>query len=489
MFNFFTYLPFLISLPLFGIIILLFIPNKQQDLQKTIGLVTSLLTFIYSLFFFIYFDISTPKFQFVVPFFSVPYSNIHTYVGLDGISLFFILLTTFLVPVCLLASWDSIKIYIKEYSIAFLFLEAILICVFSILDILFFYIFFEAVLIPMFLIVGVWGSRERKIRAAYQFFIYTLVGSVLMLLGILFIYFVTGTTDILTLTSLNWPWKTQIILWLLFFASLAVKVPMVPSHIWLPEAHSEAPTAGSVILAGVLLKMGGYGFLRFSIPMFPEASVYFTPLVYTLSIIAIIYTSLTTLRQVDMKRIIAYSSVAHMGFVTIGMFTLNVQGVEGSILLMLSHGVVSSALFLCIGVIYDRHKTRIIKYYSGLTVKMPLFSLVFLFFILANMGFPGTSSFVSEFLVLIGAFKSNVFVTVLATTGVIWGAGYSIWLYNRVAFGNIRTSHIQNFHDIDRREVMVFLPCIFLVLLMGIYPEIFLNVIHISIVHLIENIK
>jgi len=479
----------LINLPLFGIIVLLFIPNKQQDLQKTIGLVTSLLTFIYSLFFFIYFDISTPKFQFVVPFFSVPYSNIHTYVGLDGISLFFILLTTFLIPVCLLASWDSIKIYIKEYSIAFLFLEAILICVFSILDILFFYIFFEAVLIPMFLIVGVWGSRERKIRAAYQFFIYTLVGSVLMLLGILFIYFVTGTTDILTLTSLNWPWKTQIILWLLFFASLAVKVPMVPSHIWLPEAHSEAPTAGSVILAGVLLKMGGYGFLRFSIPMFPEASIYFTPLVYTLSIIAIIYTSLTTLRQVDMKRIIAYSSVAHMGFVTIGMFTLNVQGIEGSILLMLSHGVVSSALFLCVGVIYDRHKTRIIKYYSGLTVKMPLFSLIFLFFILANMGFPGTSSFVSEFLVLIGAFKSNVFVTVLATTGVIWGAGYSIWLYNRVAFGNIRTSHIQNFHDIDRRELMVFVPCILLVLLMGIYPEIFLNIIHISIVHLIENIK
>jgi len=479
----------LISLPLFGIIILLFIPNKEQNLQKIISLVTSLLTFIYSLFFFIYFDISTPKFQFVVPFFSVPYSNIHTYVGLDGISLFFILLTTFLVPLCLLASWDNIKIYIKEYSIAFLFLEAILICVFSILDILFFYIFFEAVLIPMFLIVGVWGSRERKIRAAYQFFIYTLVGSVLMLLGILFIYFVTGTTDILTLTSLNWPWKTQIILWLLFFASLAVKVPMVPAHIWLPEAHSEAPTAGSVILAGVLLKMGGYGFLRFSIPMFPEASIYFTPLVFTLSVIAIIYTSLTTLRQVDMKRIIAYSSVAHMGFVTIGMFTLNVQGIEGSILLMLSHGVVSSALFLCVGVIYDRHKTRIIKYYSGLTVKMPLFSLLFLFFILANMGFPGTSSFVSEFLVLLGAFKSNVFVTVLATTGVIWGAGYSIWLYNRVAFGNIRISHIHNFHDIDRREFMIFLPCIFLVLLMGIYPEIFLNVIHISIVHLIENIK
>jgi proton-translocating NADH-quinone oxidoreductase chain M len=310
-----------------------------------------------------------------------------------------------------------------------------------------------------------------------------------MLLAIMYIYYTTGTTDILVLQTVSFDYNTQLILWLAFFASLAVKVPMVPAHIWLPEAHSEAPTAGSVILAGVLLKMGGYGFLRFSIPMFPDASIYFTPLVYTLSVIAVIYTSLTTLRQVDMKRIIAYSSVAHMGFVTIGMFTLNIQGIEGSMLLMLSHGVVSSALFLCIGVIYDRHKTRIIKYYSGLTVKMPLFSIVFLFFILANMGFPGTSSFVSEFLVLVGAFKSNVFVTTLITTGVIWGAGYSIWLYNRVAFGNIRTSHISEFRDLDRREAMVFLPCIILVLLMGVYPEIFLNAMHVSITHLIEQVQ
>jgi proton-translocating NADH-quinone oxidoreductase chain M len=352
----------------------------------------------------------------------------------------------------------------------------------------FFYIFFEAVLIPMFLIIGIWGSRERKIRAAYQFFVYTLVGSVLMLLAIMYIYYQVGTTDVQVLTSVSFDYNTQIILWLAFFASLAVKIPMVPAHIWLPEAHSEAPTAGSVILAGVLLKMGGYGFLRFSIPMFPDASIYFTPLVYTLSVIAVIYTSLTTLRQVDMKRIIAYSSVAHMGFVTIGMFTLNIQGIEGSMLLMLSHGVVSSALFLCVGVVYDRHKTRIIKYYSGLTVKMPLFSITFLFFILANMGFPGTSSFVSEFLVLVGAFKSNVFVTALAATGVIWGAGYSIWLYNRVAFGNIRTSHISEFHDLDRREFMVFVPCILLVFLMGIYPEIFLNAMHVSITHLIEQV-
>jgi proton-translocating NADH-quinone oxidoreductase chain M len=489
MFEYSSILLLLVALPLLGILILFFIPDNNPDLQKTVGLSTSLLTFVISMLLWVKFDMSTPKYQFVEKFFSVPYSNMHVYMGIDGISLFFVLLTTFLIPICLLASWDSIKIHIREYSIAFLFLESVLICVFTVLDVLFFYIFFEAVLIPMFLIVGVWGSRERKIRAAYQFFVYTLIGSVLMLLAILYIYHQTGTTDVQVLTTISFDFNTQIILWLAFFASLAVKVPMVPSHIWLPEAHSEAPTAGSVILAGVLLKMGGYGFLRFSIPMFPDASIYFTPLVYTLSVIAVIYTSFTTLRQVDMKRIIAYSSVAHMGFVTIGMFTLNVQGIEGSMLLMLSHGIVSSALFLCVGVVYDRHKTRIIKYYSGLTVKMPLFSITFLFFILANMGFPGTSSFVSEFLVLMGAFKSNVFITTLAATGVIWGAGYSIWLYNRVAFGNIRTSHIDNFHDLERRECMVFVPCILLVLLMGIYPEIFLNAMHVSIVHLIEQIQ
>jgi proton-translocating NADH-quinone oxidoreductase chain M len=479
----------LIGLPLFGMILLFFIPDTNTDLQKTVGLTTSLLTFLLSLQLWLQFDMSTPKYQFVEKFFSVPYSNMHIYLGIDGISLFFVLLTTLLIPICLLASWDAIKIYIREYSIAFLFLEAVLICVFTVLDVLFFYIFFEAVLIPMFLIIGIWGSRERKIRAAYQFFVYTLVGSVLMLLAIMYIYYTTGTTDVQVLQTITFDYNTQLVLWLAFFASLAVKVPMVPSHIWLPEAHSEAPTAGSVILAGVLLKMGGYGFLRFSIPMFPDASIYFTPLVYTLSVIAVIYTSLTTLRQVDMKRIIAYSSVAHMGFVTIGMFALNIHGIEGSMLLMLSHGVVSSALFLCVGVVYDRHKTRIIKYYSGLTVKMPLFSIVFLFFILANMGFPGTSSFVSEFLVLVGAFKSNVFVTTLATTGVIWGAGYSIWLYNRVAFGNIRTSHITAFQDLDRREAMVFVPCIILVLLMGVYPEIFLNAMHVSIAHLVEQVQ
>jgi proton-translocating NADH-quinone oxidoreductase chain M len=341
----------------------------------------------------------------------------------------------------------------------------------------------------MFLVIGIWGSRERKIRASLQFFIYTLVGSVLMLLAILTIYAQTGTTDIQVLQTISFTQELQIVFWLAFFASFAVKVPMVPVHLWLPEAHSEAPTAGSVILAGILLKMGGYGFLRFSIPLFPDASIYFTPLVYTLSAIAVIYTSLTTLRQVDMKRLIAYSSVAHMGFVTIGMFTMNIQGIEGSIFLMLSHGIVSSALFLCVGVIYDRHKTRIINYYSGLTVAMPIYSIIFLFFILANMGLPGTSSFVSEFMVLAATFKSNIFITVLAATGGVWGAAYSLWLYNRTAFGNIRLTYITNFQDVDRREFFVFLPCIILVLLMGIYPEVFLNVMHVSVQNLVEQVQ
>jgi proton-translocating NADH-quinone oxidoreductase chain M len=479
----------LIILPLIGIIVIIFIPENKIKLIKIISLIFSLITFLISLVFWVKFDIDVSDYQFVEHFLSIPYFNIRVFIGVDGISLFFVLLSTFLIPICLLASWDSIKIYIKEYNIAFLFIGSLLICVFTVLDVLFFYIFFEAILIPMFLIIGVWGSRERKIRASYQFFIYTLVGSVLMLLAILTMYAQVGTTDIQVLTNISFSEDLQLFFWLAFFTSLSVKIPMVPVHLWLPEAHSEAPTAGSVILAGILLKMGGYGFLRFSIPMFPQASLYFTPLVYTLSVIAIIYTSLTTLRQVDMKRLIAYSSVAHMGFVTIGLFTMNLQGIEGSIFLMLSHGIVSSALFLCVGVIYDRHKTRIINYYSGLTVVMPLYSLIFLFFTLANMGLPGTSSFVSEFMILAGVFKSNILVGVLAATGGVFSAAYSLWLYNRTAFGNIRLAYINNFQDIDRREFFIFLPCIIIVLLMGIYPEIILNILHLSIQSLIESTK
>jgi|TARA_B110001469_G_scaffold73989_1_gene70223 proton-translocating NADH-quinone oxidoreductase chain M len=489
MFQFPSILLSLITLPLLAILVILVIPETRSELVKGVSLWTSIIVFLISLFLWLSFDLSTPKYQFVEPFFSVPYSNINVFIGVDGISLFFVILTTFLIPLCLLASWDSIKFSIKEYNIAFLLMGSLLICVFTVLDVLFFYIFFEAILIPMFLVIGIWGSRERKIRASLQFFVYTLVGSVLMLLAILTIYAQTGTTDIQVLQTLSFSQELQIVFWLAFFASFAVKVPMLPVHLWLPEAHSEAPTAGSVILAGILLKMGGYGFLRFSIPIFPDASIYFTPLVYTLSAIAVIYTSLTTLRQVDMKRLIAYSSVAHMGFVTIGMFTMNIQGIEGSIFLMLSHGIVSSALFLCVGVVYDRHKTRIINYYSGLTVAMPVYSLIFLFFILANMGLPGTSSFVSEFMVLAGAFKSNIFITVLIATGGVWGAAYSLWLYNRTAFGNIRLTYITNFQDIDRREFFVFLPCVILVLVMGIYPEVFLNVMHASVQNLVEQVQ
>ena len=411
------------------------------------------------------------------------------YIGLDGISLLFVVLTTFLVPVCILVGWSSIKNYKKEYIIAFLILESFMICVFCMLDLLLFYVFFESVLIPMFIIIGVWGSRQRKIQAAYQFFLYTLLGSVFMLLAILFIWFQTGTTDLQILLTTEFSELRQILLWLAFFASFAVKVPMVPVHIWLPEAHVEAPTAGSVILAGILLKLGTYGFLRFSIPMFPEATLYFTPFIYTLSVIAILYTSLTTIRQVDLKKIIAYSSVAHMNFVTIGMFSLNLQGIEGSILLMLSHGLVSSALFLCVGALYDRHKTRLVKYYSGLASTMPIFAVLFLFFTLANMSLPGTSSFVGEFLILVGVFERNTLIATLAALGMILGAAYSLWIYNRVVFGVWKPHYINKLADLNRREVFTFIPFVFGVLWMGIYPEPFLECMHASVLNLLQHGK
>jgi proton-translocating NADH-quinone oxidoreductase chain M len=476
----------LILIPLFGAILLLFVPNNIR-LIRQIGLICAFLAFIHSLLFWVRFDNSTAQFQFVEQMNWLPSSNIQFYIGIDGISLFFILLTTFLIPICILAGWSSIQNYRREYMIAFLVLETLMICVFCMLDLLLFYVFFESVLIPMFLIIGVWGSRERKIRAAYQFFLYTLFGSVFMLLGILFLFFQTGTTDVQILYTAELSERRQILLWLAFFASFAVKVPMVPVHIWLPEAHVEAPTAGSVILAGILLKLGTYGFLRFSIPMFPEATLYFTPLIFTLSVIAILYTSCTTLRQVDLKKIIAYSSVAHMNFVTIGLFSLNIQGIEGSLMLMLSHGFVSSALFLCVGVLYDRHHTRLVRYYGGLASTMPVFCTIFLFFTLANMSFPGTSSFVGEFLVLVGAFQSNTFVATLAATGMVLAAAYSLWLYNRVAFGNLKPHFIATYSDCNRRELYIFAPFVIAVLWMGVYPQIFLDTMHDSVQHCIEH--
>ena len=479
----------LICLPLVVAFILLFIPSRYTSIIKTSALYTSLVVFILSLYLWAAFDNSTAKFQFVESYEWIGSTNINFYLGIDGISLFFVILTTLLIPICILASWEAIKTNIKEYMIAFLLLESFVIAVFCLLDLILFYVFFEAVLIPMFIIIGVYGSRERKIRAAYMFFLYTLLGSVLMLLAILWIYFHAGTTDYQILLTTEFDEEVQKFLWLAFFASFASKVPMVPVHIWLPEAHVEAPTAGSVILAGILLKLGTYGFLRFSMPLFPYATNYFTPLVYTFACIAIVYTSLTAIRQTDLKRIIAYSSVAHMNLVMVGLFTLNAQGIEGAILQQLSHGLVSGALFLCIGVIYDRHHTRLIKYYGGLAHTMPLYVIIFLFFTMANIALPGTSSFVGEFLILAGSFQSNTTVCFLAATGMVLGGCYSLWLFNRAAYGNIKVQYIHKFGDINRREFATFLPLVILTLVMGIYPEIWLDPMHVSVQNLLCQIQ
>nr|UVF63023.1 NADH dehydrogenase subunit 4 [Synarthrophyton patena] len=473
--------------PLIGLIFILFIPKYNIILCRKIALYSTCITFIFSLLLWIQFDQTSPFFQFCITFNWFLSFNFYYTIGVDGISLFFILLTTFLILLCILVSWESILFYVKEYLMTFLLLEFLLIQVFSVLDLFLFYLYFESVLIPMFLIIGIWGSRERKTRAAYQFFLYTLVGSLFLLLALIFIYFTVGTTDLQILWNFNFTETQQLLFWLAFFTSFAVKIPMVPFHIWLPEAHAEAPTTGSVILAGVLLKMGGYGFLRFSIPMFPLATIYFTPLIYTLSLIATVYASLTTLRQVDLKKIIAYSSVAHMGFVTIGLFTLNTQGVEGSIILMLSHGLISSALFLCVGILYDRYKTRIIKYYSGLVQVMPLFVSFLFFFSFSNIGFPGTSSFIGELLVLLGAFQSNVFLTFILSFSIILSAGYSIWLLNRVSFGLLKLGYFQIFQDLSRREFFILFPLLLLVLWIGILPNYFLNEMHFSVNYLLEH--
>ncbi|CAN0932140.1 NADH-ubiquinone oxidoreductase chain 4 [Linum grandiflorum] len=448
----------LILCPVLGSITPLFIPNSRIRPIRLIGLCASLITFLYSPVPRIQFDPSTAKSQFVESLRWLPYENINFYLGIDGISLFFVILTTFLIPICISVGWSGMRSYGKEYITASLIREFLMIAVFRMLDLLLFYVLPESVLIPMFIIIGVWGSRQRKIKAAYQFFLYTLLGSVFMLLAILLILLQTGTTDLQISLTTEFSERRQIFLWIASFASFAVKVPMVPVHIWLPEAHVEAPTAGSVILAGIPLKLGTYGFLRFSIPMFPEATLSFTPFIYTSSAIAIIYTSLTTSRQIDLKKIIAYSSVAHMNLVTIGMFSRNIQGIGGSILPMLSHGLVSSALFLCVGVLYDRHKTRLVRYYGGLVSTMPNLSTIFFSSTLANMSSPGTSSFIGEFPILVGAFQRNSLIATLAALGMILGAAYSLWLYNRVVSGNLKPDFLHKFSDSNGREVSIFLP-------------------------------
>lgn len=473
-------------IPLIGLFFLLITSKKEVQVCRLISLSTCCLTFISSLFIWIFFDQHSPYFQFYKTLNWSNELNLCYTIGVDGISIFFILLTTFLIILCILVSWESIKSYIKEYLICFLFLEFLLIQVFSVIDVFLFYIYFESVLMPMFLIIGIWGSRERKIRAAFQFFLYTLIGSLLMLISLILIYFETGTTDLQILWGTSFSEIKQILFWLAFFASFSVKIPMVPFHIWLPEAHAEAPTAGSVILAGVLLKMGGYGFLRFSIPLFPVATLYFTPLIYVLSLVAALYASFTTLRQIDLKKIIAYSSIAHMSFVTIGIFTLNIQGIEGSIILMLSHGLISSALFLCVGILYDRYKTRIIKYYGGLVQVMPIFVSFLVFFSFCNIGFPGTSSFIGELLVLLGAFQSNIFLTFTTSLSIILSACYSIWLLNRISFGLLTIKYIKTFQDISRREFSMLGSLILIILWIGLMPNYFLNEIHFSVINLIE---
>ena len=477
------------SFPLIGAIGILMIRGTDEEVARNArwtALWVSLITFVISLFLWIDFDASQAGFQFVERNDWIPELNITYHMGIDGISMFFVLLSTFLTPICVLASWEAIKTNVKEYMISFLILETMMVGMFCALDFVLFYIFFEGVLIPMFLIIGVWGG-SRRVYAAFKFFLYTLLGSVLMLLAILTMYFQAGTTNIPTLMEHVFSADLQIWLWLACFASFAVKVPMWPVHTWLPDAHVEAPTAGSVILAGVLLKMGAYGFLRFSIPILPLASEYFTPLIFTLSIIAVIYTSLVALAQEDMKKLIAYSSVAHMGIVTVGVFAMNQQAVQGAIVLMLSHGVVSAALFLCVGVVYDRIHSREISSYGGLVNRMPKYALVFMLFMLASIGLPGTSGFVGELLVLVGLFQVNTLVTVLAATGMFLGAAYMLYLYRRVIFGKLTKEELFTILDLDRREIAIFTPLIVVVLWMGVFPNSFLDPIDASVARLIEN--
>jgi NADH-quinone oxidoreductase subunit M len=478
-------------LPLVGALAILLLRGGEEEtarIARWIALWISLATFAVSVEVWAAFDPGRADFQLIEKADWLPDFNIGYRMGIDGISLFFVLLSTFLTPICVVSSWLAVTRRVREYMIAFLVLETLMVGMFCALDLIVFYMFFEGVLIPMFLIIGVWGG-PRRVYAAFKFFLFTLLGSVLMLLAILAIYFATGTTDITEALAYNFPPNLQIWLWLAFFASFAVKVPMWPVHTWLPDAHVEAPTAGSVILAGVLLKMGGYGFIRFSLPMFPDASATFAPMVYTLSVVAIIYTSLVALAQQDMKKLIAYSSVAHMGFVTIGIFTVTPEGLQGAMIQMLSHGVVSAALFLCVGVVYDRLHTREIARYGGLVNNMPRYALAFMIFMLASVGLPGTSGFVGEFLSLIGAYQVNTWVAFLATTGLILGAAYMLYLYRRVVFGTITKDDVRAMLDLSPREVLIFAPMIAVVLWMGIYPSSFLRPMQPSLANLIERVQ
>ncbi len=476
-------------LPLVGVLFLLFIRDDSDNARRNvraITLLTTIVTFVVSLFVWIGFDNSQAGFQMVEKHDWLD-SGISYHMGVDGISMLFVILTTFLMPICILASWESIQKNVKAYMISFLLLEVLMVGVFCALDIVLFYVFFEGSLIPMFIIIGVWGGK-RRVYASFKFFLYTLLGSVLMLLAIMAMFFQSGTTDIPTLLTHAFPATMQTWLWLAFLASFAVKIPMWPVHTWLPDAHVEAPTAGSVILAGIMLKLGGYGLIRFSLPMFPLASEMFAPLVFTLSVVAILYTSLVALMQEDMEKLIAYSSVAHMGFVTMGIFAANEQGVQGAIFQMLSHGLVSSALFLCVGVIYDRLHTREIDAYGGLVNNMPKYAVAFLIFTMANVGLPGTSGFVGEFLTMLGAFRVNTWVAVLAAIGVILSASYALWLYRRIIYGALTKDSLKAMLDLSAREKAILYPLVILIVFFGVYPAPILDATAQSVQNLVTNV-
>ncbi|MDF1777435.1 MAG: NADH-quinone oxidoreductase subunit M [Rhizobiaceae bacterium] len=474
--------------PLVGVLFILLIRDDSEIGRRNIrnvALLTTVFNFLFSLYVWFEFDNGTSDFQFVEKTQWLG-EGINYHMGVDGISILFVVLTAFLMPICVLASWESVTKRVKEYMIAFLILETLVIGVFCALDIVLFYVFFEGGLIPMFIIIGVWGG-PRRIYASFKFFLYTLTGSVLMLLAIMAMYWNAGTTSIPELLMHDFPASMQLWLWLAFFASFAVKLPLWPFHTWLPDAHVEAPTAGSVILAGILLKLGGYGFIRFSMPMFPLASMDLAPLIYSLSVVAIIYGSLVALMQDDIKKLIAYSSVAHMGYVMMGIFSANPQGVQGAVFQMLSHGLVSAALFLCVGVIYDRMHTREISAYGGLVSKMPKYAVVFLVFSLANAGLPGTSGFVGEFLVLIGVYQVNSWIAIFATTGVILSAAYSLWLYRRVVFGPLVKENLKSILDLSSREKIILYPLAALVIFYGVYPMPIFDVTAASVDALINN--
>jgi len=477
-------------LPLVGATFIFFIRGEEEVVaqnSRAVALWTALVTFLLSLLIWAQFDPADPGFQLVEKSPWLSGLGINYYMGVDGISLWFILLSTLLTLICIVGSWHSVTSRVKEYMIAFLVMCTMLVGVFSALDLVLFYVFFEGILIPMYLIIGIWGG-PRRIYAAFKFFLYTLVGSVLFLVALIVMYLETGTTEIPELMRANFDPGLQLWLWLAMFASFAVKMPMWPFHTWLPDAHVEAPTAGSVILAGVLLKIGGYGFLRFSLPMLPEASLFFAPLIYALSVVAIVYTSLVALAQSDMKKLIAYSSVAHMGIVTIGIFTPNALGLTGGLLQMISHGFVSAALFLVVGVVYDRIHSREIAAYGGLAERMPVYAAVFMLFMLASAGLPGTSGFVGEILVIVGVFMENSWVALLAATGMILGAAYMLWLYRRVVFGALVKETLRGIRDLRANEIAAFAPLVLLVLFMGLYPQFFITPIAASVASLSERL-